>query len=97
MLFLIGTNVETKRKLQVIQNKGLRCALNRDIDTSTDELHSEANLYKSKYRREQHLLNFMFDMSQQAKNVRAKSGTGVTTRSQRAKSGTGVTTRSQRF
>ena len=53
-----------KKRLQVLQNKGLRCALNKGIETSTDELHKEANLLKLKYRREQHLLNFMYDQAQ---------------------------------
>ena len=84
-LFLVGANVETKRKLQVLQNRGLRCALKRDIDISIDELHSESNLFKLIYRREQHLLNFMFDMSQQSKKVNKVRDAGVLTRSQKFK------------
>ena len=63
-----------------MQNKGLRCALRRGRDASTALLHEDANLLKLKYRRQQHLLNFMFDMSQQTANMKPARKVGVNTR-----------------
>ena len=56
-IFMSATSVENRRKLQILQNRGLRCALNKGIDTGSDELHTEANLIKLCFRREHHLLN----------------------------------------
>ena len=63
-VFLCGASVADRKRLQILQNKGLRCALNLDIDTSRDDLHIEANLLRLKFRREQHILNHMFDVAQ---------------------------------
>ena len=79
-IFLVGTTEERRKKLQTLQNKGLRFALNKSIDTSTDELHAEANLLKLKLRREQHLLNYMFDVEV---NVIKQKEAGMVTRSQK--------------
>ena len=51
-ILLSSATLKNRKKLQVLQNKGLRCALNKGIETSMDELHSEANLLKLRYRRE---------------------------------------------
>ena len=84
-IFLSSATAENRKKLQTLQNKGLRCALIRDRDTSSDELHEDAKLLKLKYRRELHLLNFMFDMSEVESNVKERSNLGVVTRSSRKK------------
>ena len=63
-VFLSASSCVNRKRLQILQNKGLRCALGRDIETSTRDLHTEAGLLKLKYRRENHLLNFMFDQAQ---------------------------------
>ena len=60
-IFLSATTCEIRKKLQTLQNKGLRCALNKGLQTSSSELHNKANLLALRYRREQHLLNYMFD------------------------------------
>ena len=80
-LLLTATSVENRRRLQVLQNKGLRCALNKGIETASDDLHVEAKLHKLKYRREQHLLNFMFDRAQSADNLKTASSSTIVTRS----------------
>ena len=64
-------------QLKADQNKVLRCALNKGIETSSDELHSEAGLRKLKYRREHHLLNFMFDWSWDTKRQKASTGMNI--------------------
>ena len=56
-VFLTATSAENRKRLQILQNKGLRCALNKGIETSNADLHAEANLLQLKYRREQHDLN----------------------------------------
>ena len=84
-IIMVGTNVGNRKKLQILQNKGLRCALNRDRDTSRDELHAEAGLLKLKYRRDLHVLNYMFDMSQIEGNIQGPREEAVRTRSQHKK------------
>ena len=64
-VLLPAASAENRKKLQVLQNRGLRCALNKDQYTHVINLHPEANLLKLKYRREQHQLNLMFDRSQE--------------------------------
>ena len=80
-IFLTGASVANKKKLQVLQNRGLRCALSAHDMTSTDELHDEIGLLRLKYRREVHLLNYMFDQSRNEVNLRTVRKTGAVTRS----------------
>ena len=80
-IFLHAASAENRKRLQVLQNKGLRCALNRGVDSDTNELHGEANLLKLHYRREQHTLNFVFDNAQMASNLKVKSKSNIMTRS----------------
>ena len=79
-IFLSTATLNNRKKLQVLQNKCLRCALNKGIETSSAELHKEAQLLKLKYRREEHLLNYMFDWSLDPKKLKARRGIGVSTR-----------------
>ena len=80
-IFLSSTTVKNRKKLQVLQNKGLRCALNKGMESSTDELHAEATLLRLKYRREQHMYNFMFDAAMDSVNLVSRSQGSVLTRS----------------
>ena len=80
-VFLNAATVENRKKLQILQNKCLRCALNKGIETSSDELHKDAKLLKLKYRREQHLLNYMYDWSLDPKRLKKGTAQGVATRS----------------
>ena len=80
-IFLTGASVINRKRLQVLQNKGLRCALNKDCDMSIIDLHREAKLLKLKYRREQHVLNYMYDVAQDKRNHKAGSNLSVKTRS----------------
>ena len=84
-IFLTGTTVDNRRKLQVLQNKGIRCALNRDRETSISDLHSEIQLSKLNKRRELHLLNYMFDLAQNDSNLKKLCNLGVKTRSHNKK------------
>ena len=80
-VFLTGTSAINRKRLQVLQNKGLRCALNKDCDTSTDELHRVAKLQKLRVRRDQHVMNYMYDFAQNIENHKAKPKLSVKTRS----------------
>ena len=84
-VFLSACTMKNRKKLQVIQNKGLRCALNKGLEASTDELHSEAKLLKLQYRREQHVLKCMFGKSGCEGNLKVKGTSGIVTRSQTKK------------
>ena len=81
-IFLVGTTVENRKKLQTLQNKSLRCALLSDQDESVNELHKRARLQKLKIRREQHLLSHMYDLAIAGKHVKKPKSVGVKTRSQ---------------
>ena len=81
-IFLNATSAVNRKKLQTLQNKGLRCALNKGFDTGSAELHTEANILKLKYRREQHLLNFMYDFAATPLNQKPLTKTIMVTRSQ---------------
>ena len=82
-VFLSATSKENRKKLQTLQNKGLRCALNKGIETSREELHREAGLLTLSSRREQHLMNFMFDWSWDPQYVKVPHEPTITTRSQK--------------
>ena len=84
-IFLVGATAENRKKLQVLQNKGLRCALAQDRDISIEELHRKAGLQKLKIRREQHLLSHMFDLANSGKYFKKRKSMGVNTRSQSKK------------
>ena len=78
---LSSASVANRKRLQILQNKGLRRALKADKYANSSALHEEAKLMKLKYRREIHLLNFMYDMSLNPKNLKNHRTVGVTTRS----------------
>ena len=54
---------------------------NNKIDTSRDDLHIKANLLRLKFRREQHILNHMFDVAQVQSNLKPANKLSVKTRS----------------
>ena len=80
-IFVTSATLEQRRKLQVIQNKGLRCALGRGTEAHVDDLHEEAKSWKLKHRREMHVYNLMFDKSKVESNLRAVRRVGAVTRS----------------
>ena len=80
-VFLSAATLANRKKLQTLQNKGLRCALNKGIETSSNEMHLEARLHKLKYRREQHTLNLMYDWSLDPSRLKTRPKDAVKTRS----------------
>ena len=77
-IFMVGASAENRKRLQVLQNKGLRCALDKDTDTSITDLHRSARLLKLKDRRGVHLLSHMYDQAQRGKNLKEKKKGGGT-------------------
>ena len=78
-LLLSATSLVNRKRLQTLQNKCLRCALNKGIETSSVDLHEEAKLLKLKYRRAQHMLNFMYDFLLDSSNLKVKSKSSIVT------------------
>ena len=72
-ILLSATTRANSKKLQTLQNKGLRCALNKGLQANTSELHTEAKLLPLNYRRELHLMNFMYDWAIQADKLKDHS------------------------
>ena len=59
-VLMFSVKSDYRKKMQVLQNKGLKCALGLDPLTSTKEVHKEAKLDPLHIRRKQHILQTMF-------------------------------------
>ena len=59
-VLLVSIKAELKKKLQILQNKALKCALGLDPLTGTEETHKLAKLERLNHRRKQHVLQLMF-------------------------------------
>ena len=70
-IFLVSASVCNRKRLQFLQNKGLRCALNRDM-TLVFVISTERPTCYS-YRREQHILKYMQEFTQKPTNRRPTS------------------------
>ena len=81
-IFLSSLSVATKKKLQTMQNKALKIALNRDPEHCTTALHEEAKLLKLSERRKAHILQFTFKLKRNTKRL-LRGRTGRITRSSR--------------
>ena len=71
-IFLSGATAENCKKLQILQNKGLRCALRKDKFESVSELHKAGKIMRLKHRRTQHCLSHMYVMSLHGKNCKKR-------------------------
>ena len=80
-IFMVGTNVENRKKLKTLQNKGLRCALGLDRITGKVEIHKESKLHQLKHRREMNLLCHMYDVSHLSNQLQKQREVGVKTQS----------------
>ena len=72
-IFFHAASAANRKRLQTLQNKGLWCALNKGFETSTADLHKDGSLLKIHLRREQHTLNFSYDLAQNPMNLRPAS------------------------
>ena len=61
--------------------RALRCALNRGLETSTEDLHKKAALLRIHLRSEEYILNFVYDVAQDITNHKLKSKFSIKTRS----------------
>ena len=59
-VFFSSLSSNTRKKLQVMQNKALRIVFNKDKKESRLSLHKEANISELKVRRKIHTLQFAF-------------------------------------
>ena len=84
-VFLSAATAKNRKRLQVLQNKGLGCALGLGYHTSTEELHAEAGLLMLKFRRELHLLNYMYGVAGVNSNRVIRPTSGAVKRSQKKK------------
>ena len=86
-IFLHSATQRIRSKLQKLQNKALRCALNKDRLTKSTVLHEEAKLLKLKDRRHIHILLHMYQLSQlpNFKLWKTYRASGVRTRSSKKK------------
>ena len=86
-ILLISTKVSTRKRLQTLQNKALKCALGVDPLTSTEEVHSMAKLDRLHIRRQQHIMQLMYKQKDHpflwARKTARRSG--VATRSSKKK------------
>ena len=72
-LYMHSANMEHRKKLQTLQNRALKCALNRDKRYSTKLLHSEARILKLNLRRKKHILLQMYQCSTYLLEVRTRT------------------------
>ena len=89
-VFLHSAPNKIRKKLQVLQNKALRCALSKKRSHSTystDDLHLEAKILKLKQRRHVHVLLHMYQLAHLPgfKLWKKHQSTGVRTRSSKKK------------
>ena len=64
-VFAVSTTLEIRKKLQKLQNRGLKIEHGKDKLYNTNKLHEEAKLDKLKWRRKQHLGRLMFHATRQ--------------------------------
>ena len=86
-IFLHSASQIIRKKIQILQNKALRCALNKDKRYDSDALHTEAKLLKLKDRRHIHILLHMYQLAQMPdfKLWKSHQTTGTKTRSSKKK------------
>ena len=63
-IYMMSASKENRSKLQKLQNKALKCALDKEKRYNTTALHKEARLDKLSFRRKFHMLQHMYRMSQ---------------------------------
>ena len=80
-IYMSSASKEHRRKIQVLQNKALKCALGKEKRYNTIMLHREAKLLKLHTRRKIHLIQHMFQQSRKSGFKGWKTRTGMNTRS----------------
>ena len=81
-IFLGACSLDSRKKLQSLQNKSLRCALSEDKYSNVDELHKKANKNKLAQRRNKQTILFMYTQSRKlVKHKKENDTSQVRTRS----------------
>ena len=62
-IYIHSTTHDTKKKIQTLQNKALKCARGKDKRYDTQLLHKEASIATLRDRRKLHLLQHMYQIS----------------------------------
>ena len=78
-IFITAASKENRRKMQTLQNRALKVIHQVDRYYETDLIHDGSNLLKLRYRREQHLLQFMYT-KRNDQSLRKPRRKGVITR-----------------
>ena len=84
-IFFLSASATSRKRLQVLQNKALKCALGVDRFTPTNVVHKDACLEKLKMRRLLHVYQFMYKFAQSGRNLKRRRGDGPKTRSAQKK------------
>ena len=86
-ILLVSASATLRKRMQILQNKALKCALGLDPTTGSDEVHRLAKLEKLSDRRDLHLTQIMFRQKENPFLWKRKKRrtSGVTTRSGRKK------------
>ena len=79
-IFIMAATKENRDKLQTLQNKALRAALQVDKNYDTDLLHLDVKLPRLKVRREKHLMAFMYSKKDTKILRRSRRKKGIVTR-----------------
>ena len=84
-IYLMSASKENRSKLQKLQNKALKCALDKEKRYNTTALHKEAKLDKLRFRRKFHMLQHMHHLSQLPNFSGWKAAALIRTRSSKKK------------
>ena len=80
-ILFVSASYENRKRLQTLQNKALKCALNLDPTAGTLETHRLAKLDKLNLRRSEHLLIHMFKLAQNVNMLKKRDSKKIFTRS----------------
>ena len=84
-IYMTSTTKENRKKMQILQNKALKCALKKDKKYNTKGLHTEAGIDTLKTRRNRHILQHIFQISQTDSFRGWKARASIATRSSKKK------------
>ena len=84
-IYMSSSTVAYRKKLQVLQNRALKCALGKDNRYDTKQLHAEAKIEKLKFRRKAHLILHMHQVSHMPGYKNWKAKPKINTRSSKKK------------
>ena len=84
-IYMASATKENRKKLQTLQNKALKCALNKEKLYGTREVHAKANIAKLVVRRKIHTLLHFFQLTRNPKFKGWKAKLKINNRSNKKK------------